>query len=150
MLINSENTKIAVSVSSRACLWHDEYIYHFYKSNVHAGIFISCLQILCTDLPLMFVYQVLLPVQASWLLIWAWKISALVWAKKNVMDFMPFKEDINLHQQQHSFCFYGQYGHSVLVQIKKELLEWISWHPLIAFFSSYSGVALVYKKGILD
>lgn len=100
MLINSENAKMAVSVISCACLWHDEYIYHFYKSNVHAGIFILCLQILRSDLLLMlFVYQVLLPVQASWLLIRAWKISALVWTKKNVMDFMLFKKDINLHQQ---------------------------------------------------
>lgn len=38
------------------------------------------------------------------------------------MDFMSFKEEVNLHQQENS-CFYGQYGHSVLVQIRSELLK---------------------------
>lgn len=50
---------MALSVSRSACLWHDEYIYHFYKSDVHAGVFVSCLEILCADLPLkLLVYQV--------------------------------------------------------------------------------------------
>lgn len=40
MVINSETTEMALSVSSSACLWHDEYTYHFYKSDVHAGIFV--------------------------------------------------------------------------------------------------------------
>lgn len=59
MVINSETTEMALSVSSSACLWHDEFTYHFYKSDVHAGIFVSCLEVLCADLPLMLlVYQV--------------------------------------------------------------------------------------------
>lgn len=86
---------------------------------------------------------------AGWPWIWAWKISAFVWAKKNIMDFMSFKEEVNIHQQENS-CFYGQYGHSGLVQIRSELLKWISWHPPIAFFSSHCVVALVHMNWILD
>lgn len=91
----------------------------------------------------------LLPVLASWLWLWAWKISALVWAEKNVTDFMSFKEEVNLYQQE-NFWFYGQYGDSVLVQIRSELLKWISWNPPIVFFSSHCGVALVHMIWILD
>lgn len=59
MLINSENTEMALSVSNCACLWHDEYINHFYKGDVRAGIFVSCLEILCANLPLeLLVYKV--------------------------------------------------------------------------------------------
>lgn len=50
MLINSENTEMQLIVSSTASLWHDEYIYHFYKSDVRAGIFVSRLEILYADL----------------------------------------------------------------------------------------------------
>lgn len=46
MLINSENTEMALSVRRSACLWRNEYIHHFYKSDVHAGVFVSCLEIL--------------------------------------------------------------------------------------------------------
>lgn len=92
----------------------------------------------------------LLPIQASWLWIWAWKISSLIGAEKTIAVFLSFKENINLHQYENSFCFYGQYGHSVLVHIRSELVKWISWHPPTAFFSSHFGMASVYMNCILD
>lgn len=40
-------------------------------------------------------------------------MSALEWAETTAMDFMPFKEEVNLDQRENSSFIYGQYGHIV-------------------------------------
>lgn len=123
MLINSEHEDITLSVSGSSCLWHDEYIYHFTRV---MQIQESCLGhaslMFRRNTSFWFAFDVtcipglwnrLFPVQASWLWIWAWKMSGLEWAETNAMNFMSFKEEVTLHQQENSFFIYGQYGHSV-------------------------------------